>query len=103
MKKYNVDKRLADQNSVKDILKIIIKNNPLEQGIFNLDVKQAWRRLLGPGIANYTMEVKLVRNVLYVALSSPIVREELSYGKSKIIDMINEDLGSEIVHNIVFR
>ncbi|MTG98849.1 MULTISPECIES: DUF721 domain-containing protein [Myroides] len=103
MKKFEVHKRLREESSIQDILKIIIKENNLESGIDNLDVKNAWRSILGPGIANYTQDVFLKRNTLYVALSSPIVREELTYGKSKIIALLNEELGKEVVKDIVFR
>ncbi|MDR2224053.1 MAG: DUF721 domain-containing protein [Flavobacteriaceae bacterium] len=102
-KRFNEFKRLREESSVSDILKIIIKENKLERGIDSLDAIAAWRRLLGPGVANYTLDVVLRRDVLYVALSSPIVREELTYGKSKIIALINEDLKKEIVKDIIFR
>lgn len=102
MRKFEY-KRLREESSIQDILKIIIKENKLDYGINALDVRAAWRNLLGPGIANYTLEVVLKRDVLYVALSSPIVREELTYGKSKIILMINEELGREVINEIIFR
>ncbi|WP_010250756.1 DciA family protein [Myroides injenensis] len=103
MKKFDINKRLREESSVQDILKIIIKENRLETGIDNLDVRKAWRDLLGPGIANYTLELFLKRDILYVSLSSPIVREELTYGKSKIISMLNEELKKEVVSDIIFR
>ncbi|MDR0227722.1 MAG: DUF721 domain-containing protein [Flavobacteriaceae bacterium] len=102
-KRFNEFKRLREESSIADILKIIIKENKLEDGIDRLDVIAAWRRLLGPGVANYTLDVLLKRDILYVALSSPIVREELTYGKSKIISLINEDLEKEVIRDIIFR
>jgi hypothetical protein len=103
MKKFNEYKRLREENSIEDVLKLIIRENRLEEGIDNIDARNAWINLLGPGIANYTLDVVLKREVLYVALSSPILREELSYGKQKIIRMINEDLGKEVIKDLVLR
>jgi hypothetical protein len=103
MKKFNEYKRLREENSIEDVLKLIIRENRLEEGIDNIDARNAWINLLGPGIANYTLDVVLKREVLYVALSSPILREELSYGKQKIIRMINEDLGKEVIKDLVSR
>jgi hypothetical protein len=40
---------------------------------------------------------------MYVALSSAVLREELSYGKEKIIKMINEELRKDLVTNLVLR
>lgn len=102
-KKFNEFKRLREETPISDILGIIIKQNHLDVGIDKLDVMASWKKMLGPGVTNYTLDMVFKRNVLYVALSSPIVREELSYGKSKIIALINEDLGREVIKDIIFR
>lgn len=102
-KRFSDQKRLREGNSVQDVLKIFVEGNKLDAGIDNIDVKAAWVRLLGPGIESYTLDVFLKRQTLYVALSSPIVREELSYGKEKIIKMINEDLRKEVVKELILR
>jgi hypothetical protein len=36
-------------------------------------------------------------------LSSSVLREELSYGKKKIIAMLNEHLEKELIENIILR
>ncbi|SFJ09846.1 DUF721 domain-containing protein [Myroides guanonis] len=102
-KRFSDLKRLREGNSIQDVLKIFIEGNNLDAGIDNIDVKAAWVRLLGPGIESYTLDVFLKRQTLYVALSSPIVREELSYGKAKIIKMINDDLRKEVIKDLILR
>ena len=84
-------------------MKVFIQGNKLEAGIDKLNVKEAWINLLGPGIANYTLDVVLKNNTLYVALSSAVLRAELSYGKDKIIKMINEELRKDVVKEIILR
>ena len=58
---------------------------------------------MGNGVNNYTTEIELRFDTLYVSLSSSVLREELSLGKSKIIRMINEEIGKELVKKIVLR
>jgi hypothetical protein len=58
---------------------------------------------MGNGVNSYTKNVTLKGETLYVELSSSVLREELSHGKSKIITMINEELKREIVKSIVLR
>jgi len=58
---------------------------------------------MGNGVNNYTTDIKLDRDVLYVSLSSSVLREELSYGKQKIIDMLNESVGKNVVKKLVLR
>ena len=96
-------KRLNDQNTVGDVLKHIIEVNKLQTGLNQIDVREAWKNLMGNGVNHYTQNVILKGSVLYVELSSSVLREELSHGKSKIIAMINEELRRDVVKDVVLR
>jgi hypothetical protein len=90
-------------NLVRSILGDVLKYNRLEKGIEELDIKAAWAKLMGNGVTNYTEDVQVNEGVLYVKLSSAVLREELSYGKEKIIKLINEELRKEVILKIVLR
>ena len=96
-------KRNNDSFSVSDVLKEFIEKNKLEKGLDAVDAKQAWINLMGNGVNTYTKEVILKNNVLYVWLTSSVLREELLYGKQKIIQMINEELGKDVVKYVILR
>jgi hypothetical protein len=96
-------KRYNENLSIKDALKAFVETNKLEKGLDKVNVAEAWANLMGNGVNTYTTAVKLDRDVLYVELSSSVLREELSYGKQKIINMLNEALGKEIVKKLVLR
>lgn len=96
-------KRLNNQSTVGDVLKQIIEVNKLQGGMDQIDVKDAWRNLMGNGVNTYTKNVILKGSTLYVELTSAVLREELSHGKSKIIKMINEELRRDVVRDVVLR
>jgi hypothetical protein len=96
-------KRLNNESSIGDVLKEFIQSNKLQSGIDQISVKEAWVSLMGNGVNSYTKNVTLKGETLYVELSSSVLREELSHGKSKIITMINEELKREIVKSIILR
>jgi hypothetical protein len=96
-------KRLSNQSTVGDVLKQIIQVNKLQPGMDQIDVKQAWQNLMGNGVNSYTKNVALRGSTLYVELSSSVLREELTHGKSKIIAMINEELRRDVVKDVVLR
>lgn len=96
-------KRSSNESSISDVLKQFIVVNKLESGMDKIDVEQAWKNLMGNGVNSYTQEVILKGSTLYVKLTSAVLREELSYGKDKIIKMINEDLRKDVVSAVVFR
>lgn len=96
-------KRLNNQSTVGDILQRIIQVNKLQPGMDQIDVKDAWRQLMGNGVNSYTRNVVLKGSTLYVELTSSVLREELTHGKSKIITMINEELRRDVVRDVVLR
>ncbi|WP_374507252.1 DUF721 domain-containing protein [Flavobacterium sp.] len=96
-------KRLSNQSTVGDVLKQIIQVNKLQPGMDQMDVKEAWQNLMGNGVNSYTKNIALRGSTLYVELTSSVLREELSHGKSKIIAMINEELQREVIKDVVLR
>lgn len=96
-------KRLNNESSIGDVLKEIIQVNKLQPGMDQISVKEAWVALMGNGVNSYTKNVVLKGNTLYVELTSAVLREELSYGKDKIIKMINDELRRDIITAVVLR
>ena len=96
-------KRLNNQSTIGAVLQQIIQVNKLQPGMDQIDVKDAWGNLMGNGVKTYTRNVVLKGSTLYVELGSAVLREELSHGKSKIIKMINEELGRDVVKDVVLR
>ncbi len=96
-------KRLNNESTIGDVLKEIIQVNKLQPGIDQIAVKEAWKALMGNGVNSYTRNIILKGSTLYVELTSSVLREELSFGKDKIIKMINEELRRDVVKEVVLR
>lgn len=97
-----MSKRQGDHLKISDVLKEFVEHHNLQKGLDKVDVRDAWAQLMGKGVNSYTSDVTLKRDTLYVQLSSSALREELSYGKEKIISMLNDYLNKEVVKKIVF-
>ena len=89
--------------NIQDALKDFVENNKLEKGLDKVNVRNAWTKLMGNGVNNYTTAVDLKNETLYVELSSSTLREELSYGKDKIRTMLNEELGKNLIKKVILR
>lgn len=89
--------------SLNEGLREFIKVNKLEKGIDKVNAREAWAKLMGNGVNNYTTAVELRNETLFVSLSSSVLREELSHGRSKIIALLNDELGKDLVKKLVLR
>ncbi len=96
-------KRNNEHLKLSDVLKEFVDKNQLQEGLDKVDVKDAWLQLMGNGVNHYTTNVQLKKDILYVDLSSSVLREELSYGKEKIMTMLNEHIGKELIKKIILR
>ena len=66
-------------------------------------MRQLWPSLMGENIDRYTEKIIVRNKTLIVSLSSAPLREELTYGKEKIVKMINKELGKKLIEKIIFR
>ena len=96
-----MSKRENDSFSIEDLMQSFIKENNLSKGMQKMKVEEIWTKMMGPGIAAHTNSVRLQNKTLIIQLSSSVLREELSYGKEKIIKMINEELGEEAIGKLM--
>lgn len=98
-----MSKRENNNLSMKEALSAFIQKNKLEKGMDKVEAREAWARLMGNGVNNYTTDIELRNDTLFISLSSSVLREELSLGKTKIIAMINEEIGKDLVKKLVLR
>ncbi|NRB58588.1 MAG: DUF721 domain-containing protein [Winogradskyella sp.] len=96
-------KRNNDNKPIESIIREFVISNNLESGLDKVNAREAWANLMGNGVNNYTTAIELKNDVLYVQLSSSVLREELSYGNEKIVKMLNESLGKDVVKKLVLR
>ena len=96
-------KRQNEPFKIDDLMKSFVRENKLEKGLDVVNVEAAWSEMMGNGVNTYTNSVKLHKDTLYVELSSSVLREELSYGKDKIISMLNESLGKNLITKLILR
>ena len=88
---------------LKNLVEVFLKQNKLEDGLLNIEVKKAWFDLMKNGVSNYTTDVNLKNKTLYIKLSSPALKEELSYGKEKLIKLINDKFDKDLIEKIILN
>lgn len=96
-------KRNNENLKLSDALADFVSTNKLQTGLDKVNARDVWNQQMGPAIEKYTTSLKLEGSTLYVQLSSSVLREELSYGREKIIRLLNEALGKELIQKLILR
>ncbi len=92
-----------NQTTIKEALKAMVEYYRLKSGLNQTRIESIWEKAMGASIAKHTTQIKLVKDKLFIDLNSASLRQELSYGKEKIINIINEELGSEVVKKVFIK
>jgi len=69
-----------------------------EAGVLN-----SWDEVVGKAISLRTKKIYIRDKVLYVHLSSSVVRNELLMLRQELRNKLNEKAGSEVIKDIVLR
>ena len=93
-----------NEYSIRQLLDIWLKQQfHIHKRILELGVMKAWPKVMGPVVAKHTGDVYIYQGTLTVRLNSAALRQELSYDKSKIIQFLNDEVGQEIVVQLVLQ
>tara|TARA_B100001778_G_C18313502_1_gene505403 strand:+ start:307 stop:624 length:318 start_codon:yes stop_codon:yes gene_type:complete len=90
-----------NSHEIKDLVNVFLKENKLEKGLLDVEVRKIWFEMMDNGVANYTTDVSLRNKTLYIKLNSAALKQELSYGKEKLKNLINQKFKKEIVQKII--
>lgn len=80
-----------------------IKEMHLEGKLSEIAVLNSWEETVGKAIASRTSKIYIRDKVLFVHLSSSVVRSELLMLRQALVDKINEKAGTEVIKEIVLR
>lgn len=95
--------RHSNQQTLGEVIREFLKNFGLEEKVTETRISEVWEKVIGQGISKYTQRISLRNKTLTIYLTSPALRQELSYGKTKIIKMINDELGRAAIEDLAFR
>ena len=93
------------KREVKDIKELILRNlraQGLETPLLQKRLMDAWPTVAGEVIARYTDGVSIRNQTLFVHLTSPALRADLSMQRSDYVRKLNEYVGSQVIADIRF-
>lgn len=96
-------KRKDNQQSLGEALKHMISDLGMEEKILSVQVEEIFTEMMGNYIMKYVESISVKKQILQIKIKSPELRNELQYGKSKIIAHVNEQIGKEYLKDVKFN
>ena len=92
-----------NEHTLKQLLNQMLDKYKLSEKLDEVDLESRWEELMGTMIYKHTIQLKVQNKKLYIQLDSPVIRQELIYGKTLIIQKVNNFVGKELITDVVFR
>jgi predicted nucleic acid-binding Zn ribbon protein len=91
-----------DVKQIKDLLLQVLRDQGLETPLLQKRLVEAWPEVAGPMVASYTLNTYIYNQTLYVRLSNPSLRADLSMRRSELTKKLNDAVGEQVITDVRF-
>ncbi|MBR7017413.1 MAG: DUF721 domain-containing protein [Prevotella sp.] len=91
-----------DVHDINDLVNQFLRQNGLEMPLLQKRLIDAWGKVAGKVIERYTEEKYIRNQVLFVKISRPALRSDLSMMRSELVNRLNQEVGARIIIDIRF-
>ena len=91
----------SNEYTLNEAINKLMNSSKLGNKLHEVQLINAWEKLMGPGITKHTKNIYINKKRLFITLDSAPLKQELSYSKSKIIQLLNEEVGKEVIEEVI--
>ena len=96
-------KRRKGIKSLEEILKKFTNKPKLKKKLDGVEALDQLDTILGSNLRKYVSNKYFQNGIIYIHLTSSVLRSELSYQKEAMIESINKNIGKKIVKEIILK
>ncbi|MBT3417818.1 MAG: DUF721 domain-containing protein [Flavobacteriales bacterium] len=96
-------KRRKGIKSLEEILKKFTNKPKLKKKLDGVEALDQLDTILGSNLRKYVSNKYFQNGIIYIHLTSSVLRSELSYQKEGMIESINKNIGRKVVKEIILK
>jgi hypothetical protein len=89
--------------SIGEAIEQFLEQSRIKGGIQSLQIEEVWEQIMGKTIARYTDKIQIINDTLIITTQVAPLKPELIFQKEKIIQRINEAMGSKVITRLVVQ
>ncbi len=86
--------------SIGELLSAYMRHEGLETPLLQKRLINAWDKVAGSTISRYTGEKFIKNQTLYVKITNPALRQDLSMMRSRLAQRLNAAVGSTVITDV---
>ena len=83
-----------------EVLKKLLREEGLEMPLLQKRLVGAWEVVTGNVVSRYTAEKYIRNQTLFVKITNPALRQDLSMMRTQLVKRLNEQVGSFVISDI---
>ena len=87
---------------LKDLVLQVLREQGLETPLNQKRLVDSWPEVVGPIVARYTLNTYIYNQTLYVRLSNPALRSDLSMRRQELTEKLNAAVGEQVITDVRF-
>lgn len=88
--------------SLKEAIDRLLNAYKLKPKLNEAKLTERWEHIVGKMIEKHTRNLYIKNTKLYVKLDSSVIRQEMMYARTSIIEKVNAELGGNFIDEIIF-
>ena len=88
---------------ISELVKAMCREEGLETPLNEFRLINAWPKVLSPSVCAYTKDLKIYNQVLFVKVTSSVLRQELLMNRKALVKRLNDHVKAQVITDIVFR
>jgi hypothetical protein len=95
-------KRHTNESTLGEAIERLLKAYRMDGKMREMDIINGWEEMMGKAIALRTTNIYVREGILHLSISSPVMRDELKFGKQVIIERVNQVAGEDFIKDVWF-
>ncbi len=92
----------SNSEQVGDILRRFMRDEGLETPLNQFRLMSAWKDVMGEGIEQYTGEMFIKNQTLFVKIKSSVLKNNLMMMRTSLVSKLNNTVNAQVITDIHF-
>jgi predicted nucleic acid-binding Zn ribbon protein len=95
--------RKSHTQPIHEVIRDLLREMKIDRKLKEVSLISQWESVMGKMVAVRTSQIYIRNRILYVHVTSSVLKSELLMMRQTIIDKLNENAGEKLVEQLIIR
>lgn len=86
--------------TISEVISLHLRQNGLETPLLQNRIIDSWEKVAGSTVERYTAGKFIKNQTLFVKITSPALRSDLSMMRTQLVNRLNQEVGARVITEI---